>query len=257
MLLLGSSAGREAAYRHALRILRARTLPARVHRELGIVLHRTRPGTLEFTQEAGSEAGLRGEALLTRSAAIYFLACAVNLGDDLSDGDCSYLENPNRTGPCIQALLRNLCFSVLFDAHLPHDALAAASRHLIAAAAAQRLEIGRESWDAAAFRTVADGIGGQLFAAYLRLLWCGTRLYSRAAPVGKYVGRALIVVEDAGTGDPRYTSMPRGERRKILLWALEAMKTLRDEKLRCLEYVLRPIEPALRTRLRAATSAPA
>ena len=246
MLLLVTSAGREAVYRQTLRMLSAQSLPDRVQRELIVSLENSRPGTLEFGYEAGFEAGLRGEKLLTRAAAVYFLTCAVNVGDDLSDGDCTYLRNPNRAGPCVQSLLRNMFFHILFEARLPHAALSAVARHLIAAAAAQRIEIDSGRWDSATFRTVADGIGGQLFSAYLRVLWCNTRLQSRATAVGKNIGRALIVVEDAESNDRRYMSMPPSGRREVLAWALDAVKALGDEHLRCLEYLLRPIEPALK-----------
>jgi len=94
---------------------------------------------------------------------------------------------------------------------------------------------------------VADGIGGRLFAAYLGVLWDGTRLAPQAAAIGLDVGRALVVSEDVVSLDRRFVSMTSGDQRTVIAWALRAVRRLRAERLRAIEFLLRPIEPVLLT----------
>ena len=46
--------------------------------------------------------------------------------------------------------------------------------------------------------------------------------------------------------DPRYTTMPEADKREIVNWAVEKAEALRKENLRCIDAVLRTIDPVLK-----------
>ncbi len=234
-----------AVFQEALRILNRQHLPAVSRQDLVAALEAGRPGTLGFTYEAGAEAGLPRQTLLTRAAAIYFNFCAGNLADDLSDGDCTYLPEPFRTGPCTQLILQTLFFQTLVETDLPSQTLSLATRELIVAVGPQHIEVRTKQWSASVFREVAKGIAGRQWSAYLQILWCDTALASRAAAVGMNIGQAGHVAKDISSRDPRYTTLPQPDKREIVAWAITAAQVLREEQLCCLDALLRWIDPIL------------
>jgi hypothetical protein len=236
-----------ALYQEALRVLRRMELPEVSERDVLATLEAGRPGPLALFYEAGSEAGLPRQVLLARGAGLFFSFCAGNLADDLIDGDCTYHAQPLRVGPCVQFLLQNLAFSTLAgrDAQVPAPVLADATRALALAAGPQALEVRAREWTAPLFREVAEGIAGQQWAAYLRVLWAGTVLEPRAAEAGRALGVAAHVVEDIRSRDVRFISMPPEDRDAVVGWARGAVQALRRHDLRCLDAALRRIEPVL------------
>jgi len=246
MLVTTQSIGEDAVLQWALRFLETSGIHDPLRRDVAIALEVSRPGTLQLSYEAGIDAGLGHEELLVRAAAIYFLSSAVNVGDDLSDGDCTYFDEPRKTGPCVQAILRNLFTKLVLDAGVSPSGLSLAVGDLLAAIDAQRLELATSQWNADGYKRVAGGIGGRLFAAYFRVLWDGTPLAHRAPLVGDNIGRMLIVAEDVSSKDRRYTSLPPEDQRSVVAWAWTAVRRLRAERLRSIEFLLRPIEPVLR-----------
>ncbi|WP_163993726.1 hypothetical protein [Pyxidicoccus caerfyrddinensis] len=236
-----------ALYQESLRLLRRLELPEVSERDVLAALEAAQPGPLPLFYEAGAEAGLPRDVLLARGAGLFFSFCAGNLADDLIDGDCTYHEAPLRVGPCVQFLLQNLAFATLAgaQARVPAPALAEAALTLARAAGPQALEVRAREWTAPLFRQVAEGIAGQQWAAYLRVLWAGTVLEERAAVAGRALGVAAHVVEDIRSRDARFTSMPREDRNVVVGWARAATDSLRRQDLRCLDAALRRIEPIL------------
>src|SRR5215475_1510507 len=112
-----------AVFQEALRILNRQPLPEVSQRDLLAALEAGRPGPLAFLYDAGTEAGLPRQVLLTRAAAIYISFCAVNLCDDLTDDECRYLSAPFQSGPCTQAILHHLFFEIIAEANLPGTVL--------------------------------------------------------------------------------------------------------------------------------------
>jgi hypothetical protein len=198
---------------------------------------------LAFLYDAGAEAGLPRQTLLRRAAAIYLSFCAVNLCDDLTDEECTYLSHPFQSGPCTQAILHHLFFALLAEENLPGSVLAAAARDLIVAGGAQHLEMHTRQWKAPVFREVAEGIAGRQWSAYLQLLWHGTDLASRAALIGMNVGLATLLWEDIRSDDKRYVTLPAADKYEILTWAHTVAEALRQEHLRCLDAVLTAVVP--------------
>jgi hypothetical protein len=236
----------EAVFVEALSILSRQHLPEMSQEDLLAALTAGRPGPLAFLYEAGAEVSLPHQQLVSRATAIYFFFCAGNLSDDLSDGDCTYLTEPSRLGPCTQLTLQNLFFQTLLEADLPSRTLSQAIRELIQAVGQQHIELRTKQWTASVFREVAEGIAGRQWSAYLQILWCDTKLASRAATIGMNAGTAAHVALDIKSQDPRYTTMPEADKREIVNWAVETTGALRKENLRCIDAVLRSIDPVLK-----------
>jgi len=235
----------EAIFREVLSILSRQPLPAISQTDLLAALNAGRLGPLPFLYEAGMEAELPHQTLLTRAAAVYIGFCAGNLADDLSDGDCTYLVEPSRIGPCTQLTLHTLFFRVLAEAELPNPVLFSVAGELVAAIGQQHIELRTKQWTAPLFRQVAEGIAGRQWSAHLQVLWHDTALASRAATIGMNAGSAAHVVLDIQSQDPRYTTLPEADKREIVAWATAAAEELRKENLRCIDAVLRTIDPVL------------
>ena len=238
-----------AIFQEVLRIFTRQHFPEVSRRDLLATLEAGRLEPLAFLYDAGVEAGLPRQTLLTRAAAIYLNYCAANLADDLIDGDCTYLSEPIRIGPCVQFILQNLFFHVLAEAEMPHAVLAAATHDLVIGAGPQHLEVRTTQWTAPLYREVADGIAGRQWSAYLRILWSDTALADRAVAIGMNLGRAVLAWEDIHSHDPRYTTLSEADRHEIMDWTTAAVEDLRQEKLRCVDAALREIEPVLKEAL--------
>lgn len=234
-----------AVYQEALRVLRRQELPEQAERDVLTALEAGHPGPLALLYEAGAEAGLPREALLLRGAGLFFSFCAGNLADDLIDGDCTYYPEPLRVAPYVQFALQNLAWATLARAQVPTEELVGGGRALVAAAGPQALEVRTREWTAPVYRQVAEGIAGQQWAAYLRLLWAGTVLAERGAAAGRGLGVAAHVAEDIRSQDARFFSMPPEHQREVVGWAREAADGVRRQGLRCLEAALRRIDPIL------------
>lgn len=231
-------------YQEALRTLRRLELPEQAERDVMAALEAAQPGPLGLLYEAGTEAGLRREALLTRGSGIFLCFAAGNLADDLCDGECTYYASPLQVGPYVQFLLQNLAWATLARAELPGEVLAQAAQALALAAGPQALEVRAQQWTAPLFQRVAEGLAGQQWAAYLRLLWAGTPLAPHA-PAGRGLGIAAHVAEDIRSGDARFFSMPEADQREVVRWARAGLEGVRRQGLRCLDAALRRIDPIL------------
>jgi hypothetical protein len=233
-----------AIYQESLRVLRKLALPEQAERDVVAALEAAHPGPLALLYEAGVEAGLRREALLIRGTGIFLSFAAGNLADDLSDGDCSYYARPFQVGPYVQFLLQNLAWATLAKAEVPEPVLAEAALVLAQAAGPQALEVRTLEWTAPVFRQVAEGLAGQQWTAYLRLLWAGTPLAERSV-AGHFLGIAAHVAEDIRSKDKRFFSMPEADQREVVRWARAGMEGVRRQGLRCLDAALRRIDPIL------------
>ncbi len=232
-----------ALYQEALRMLRRLELPPDSERDVLVALEAGQPGPLPFLYEAGAEAGLPREVLMARAAGLFFSFCAGNLADDVIDGECTYYAEPHRVAPYVQFTLQNLAWATLARV-VPAEALARGAAALVAAAGPQALEVRTRAWTADVYRRVAEGIAGQQWAAYLRLLWADTALEARAA-AGLGLGVAAHVAEDVRSQDARFFSMPPAHQREVVAWAREAVDGVRRLELRSLGAALRRIEGLL------------
>jgi hypothetical protein len=230
-----------AVFQEAMRITIQQRLPEGSCIDVLAALEAGRPGPLDFIYEAGAEVKLRPKEIMARAVAIYFNFCAFNLSDDISDGDCAYLQDPTRVGPCIQVILQILFFDLLAKTGISSRAFCAITQELTAAAAAQRVELRTKKWTAPISIAVGQGISGRQWSAYLRILWFGTSLARQAESIGMSVGVATYVMEDIRSGDCRYTTLSEADKRKIRAWACRAARALHSEHLVCLDALLRGI----------------
>jgi hypothetical protein len=233
-----------AIYQEALRLLRRQDLPEVAEQDVMAALEAAQPGPLGLLYAAGVEAGLGREAVLARGTGIFLSFAAGNLADDLCDGECDYYAEPARVGPYVQYLLQNLAWATLARAQVPGPVLAKTALGLARAAGPQALEVRAREWTAPLFQQVAEGLAGQQWAAYLRLLWDGTRLEEQSA-AGRGLGIAAHVAEDIRSRDARFFSMPEADQREVVRWARAAVAGVRLQGLRCLDAALRRIDPIL------------
>src|ERR1019366_9114473 len=238
-----------AVFQEVLRIVARQQLPDVSCRDILAVLDANRKEPLEFLYLAGVEASLPPEHIISRAASIYLNLCAGSLCDDLSDGDCTYLAEPYRIGPCTQATMQVLFFHSLAETGLPSATISAVARELVAAIGPQHIELRTKRWTAAVFRQVAEGIAGRQWSAYMQILWHGTPLAARAAAIGRRAGIAAVVREDIQSRDRRYTTLSKAHKREVVNWALGAVRALRAEHLRCIDAALQNIAPVLRQAL--------
>ena len=232
-------------FQEAVRILLQTPLPDVARDDVIAVLRANRSDLLQFFFDAAREAGVELDGALRRAAAVFFWYASGQLADDLADGDCTYLEEPLRTGPSAAFLLAHLGYATLIESGVGADALADAARELVRGTGPQHLEVRAKHWDAALFREVGSGIAGRQLAAYLRVLWATTPLEGRALEVGFDLGVAAHVAADVRTGDARFHGLDAADRREILAWAQAAIARARAHGLASIDAALRGFEPAL------------
>jgi len=233
-------------FQETLRILGSKGLHALAERDVLAALEAARKdGPLDLLYDCGDAARLERKMLHTRGAAIFFSFAAGNLADDLADGECDYLAEPARTGPCVQFILQNLFFATATHADVPASTLDQVTAALARAGGPQLIEVRTRSWTAELTRLVGESIAGLQYAAYLRLLWAGTSLEARACSIGMALGVAGHVAKDLLTHDPRTETLPPAQAEEVIAWARGQAEALRREKLACLEPTLRYIDPIL------------
>lgn len=235
-----------SVFLECLRVLRSLELPAVAERDLVAAIEAARPGSLSLLYEAGLNAGLERSVLLRRAAACHFAYAGGSLADDIADGDCTYLEQPLKTGTCAVFLLQHLFLQVMAETGVPSEVLGAAASLLVKAAARQHIEVRTTAWTAPLFREVAEIGAGAPFAAWLSMMWHNTRFASRAQSIGFNIGVVSQTAEDHRSGDPRFTTLSPQDRAEVLAWSLQAVDALHQESMSFLTPFLRAEEPVLR-----------
>ena len=209
-----------------LSVLHFRDLPRRARDDVRIALTRIPPESQSIFLWAAEDAHLTAGTALERLAAVWFLNAAVNLADDLADGDCDYLEP--RVGPGVAFLLQALALLPLARSNLTAACWEDCSIALTRAAAGQSLEVRGLISDAEDYLRIADAIAGQQYAAYFRLLWDGSELETRAVRVGSLIGRVCIVLTDLDSMDGRLFRLTTPERANILEVCRDALVELKE-----------------------------
>jgi len=161
---------------------------------------------------------------MDRLSCLWVTAAAVNLADDLADGDCDYLEP--RVAPGISYLLQSFADIFAARGEVSSAGLQAYSMAMARAAAGQSLEVRTSSWNAERYLAVAELIAGQQYAAYFRLLWDGTAGEKESAAIGLAVGTVGILLTDLHSADHRFISMPHVEQELVIARGREAVGSL-------------------------------
>lgn len=239
-----------AVFQEALRVLNHLEPPEVAQRDFLRCLEairRTDPSPLLYA--LGKHAGLEREPHLRRAAAVLLGFAAGNLADDLSDGDCDYLEMPARHGPAVIFGLLNAAHSAASSpqAKVSHADLSQAARCLAKAAGPQQLELRTAVFDAVTFKSIAEGIAGLQWQAWLSILWSGTPLADKAMGLGRDLGVAGHTARDIATLDRRFFSMSEPEQAEIQAWAREAGARVKSSTVAPLAEAITNVWSALET----------
>lgn len=159
------------------------------------------------------------DTCLARTAAVHMLWTAVDLCDDVADGDQGAFSLMQRAGPGAMGLLFMHGLRMV-GAHAGTDALFAATEGLAKAAAAQQDEIRGGVWTEARYRGFTDDACGAQYRAYAAVL-CGAHHpfhepwvnFARASNV-------LTDAEEGSEGPARFRTLSDAEKRSLVEWAL-------------------------------------
>jgi|GEM_PF-874558 len=193
--------------------------------------------------EAAADAGLSEAQAVPRLASLWSLAAAINVMDDISDGDCVYL--PARAAPGTQMLLHALAMWLAAAGGVSASALQAQTEGIMRMAAGQNVEVRTQTWSAQTYVEITAQVAGAQYAAHLALLWSGTPLESRALELGRALGMVGMIAKDTISIDQRLTSLSAAERRNLGQWAGEQLRVLKSHDLRCVLMLCRYADSAL------------
>jgi hypothetical protein len=227
----------------ALNRLASLALPSAAERDAHGALYRIEPTSQTLLVLAALDAELCGLTAAQRLASVWTLAAAINLMDDIADGDCSYL--PPAVAPGLVVLLQGLAWMLAMDGGVKEQGIRASSRALAFMAAGQSIEVRTHDWSEAMYRNIVDQIGGQQYAAYLHILWDGTKLSPEASEVAERIGRVGMVTKDALSHDRRFNDLAPAEKVRLEDWAREALTNLQRLNLSCGEFLARYAQPIL------------
>lgn len=223
-------------YQETLRILRNLHLPEIAEADvLSALKVARRSGPLDLAYWATQEAGLGRQETIWRATAVFLNFTAANLADDLSDGDCSYLDASKVPG--VQAILQVMVCHCLLQSSLTPESFKKITEDLLEMGAGQQIEVSTGQWTLERARAVAETIAGRQYAAYFQILWGETELGLHARDWGQRLGNASHVSIDLQTHDERLLSLPSEDIRAFVNWALagiEEFKTSKIEMLRVL-----------------------
>lgn len=203
------------------------------------------PRFTKLLDALGREVGLGGAELERRVTAALFEFAAIQLADDLADGDCGYLRPAIEVGPGAQWLLQHLFHAVLLETGVSREDLRAALADLLVVGSAQQDEVRGGPWTLERASTAATGLNGHQYAAYFRLLFAGTSRAPIAVPLGHAFGFAMHVVTDRVSRDARWMGLEARERGALRDEALAAVEKARTHGLRALTEPLRWFEAVL------------
>lgn len=201
--------------------------------------------TPPFLFTLGREAGLDPRVALARATGVHLNIVALQVMDDVADGDCDYLTPAAGAGTATQYMLQNLGYAALLDAGLPPELLRTLALELAGGASAQSLEVRTRVFDPASARVMTEGFGGRHYAAYFRLMLHGTRLEARAAELGRALGIGVAVSSDIRSHDARVMTLLPEERAELIAWALAETAQGSGTSLRTLDALLGRIDTHL------------
>jgi len=147
--------GSNAVLAQAVRLLERAKLSDAASADARSALGQLPASALGFAVLAGEDAKLDFATTCERAAALALSQAAINLADDLCDGDCYYLEEPVRRAPGTQILLQSLALVELIQLGIDAEVLSSWASDLVAAASDQQVEIRTTQWTLTAFEYCA------------------------------------------------------------------------------------------------------
>jgi hypothetical protein len=210
--------------RAVMRALAFCRLPAQAEADVQVALDRVQPQSQILLIQAAEDAGLPDAVAIERLCSLWMMSAAVNLADDLADGDCDYLPLP--VAPGVSFLLQSLATALAARGEISATCLEECALGLTRAAAGQSLEVRPGGWEAGRYLRVAELIAGEQYGAHLRLLWEGTPWEKRAFAIGRDIGVVGIALTDVTSNDRRFRTMTRDDRETVLRECLARLKDI-------------------------------
>lgn len=236
-------------YLRADALVREQGLPDEAVDDVTRVLDANRGGAVAMLLEVALAAGLERTRAIERCAALFFHIGALQIADDIADGDCDYLALPAGSGTAAQYILQNLFWITMASTGVPVATLIDAGRRLVRGAGPQHIDVRTSTWTESQTRSAAEGFGVDHCTAYFTLLLCDTPHAARAAELGRRVGFLAYCYADVLQHDRRLYSLPPGDRERLLREALAAAKDLEAESWPVLTGFARLAAPVLRDAL--------
>ena len=231
-----------AVFRHALLLINQTSMQSEVRTLCTKVLDKSqKKSPAQLLYQAGCDAHLDRELLLTRTASLFMLFSSLDLLDDLMDGDCDYIDQPAVFGPCVQLLLQSIAWQTL-SLSVNATNLCKAQHHLARAAHSQLLDVIHKGkpWTASLYQEVCNGIAGDQFAAYLTALWSETHLEEQAETIGRALGNVGSTALDDSSDDPRFHSLSAIDKEEVTRWVSIFQATLDQSSLTCCRLLPKP-----------------
>jgi hypothetical protein len=221
-----------AVEREAESLLLSASLSAQAHADVRAVLRANRSDMLAFLLALGLDAKVSPASAVRRVAGIFFNIAALQVADDIADGDCDYLDHPEGTGTAAQYILQNLFYKALLTDVLQLDTLVRVADAMVAGAAPQSFEVrGFDAWTLTHAKATAEGFGGAHHGAYFQIMWHGTSFESCAFSTGWAFGVGVSVTSDIRSNDLRFRSLNIDDRVRLIDWALDALAPVREIEL--------------------------
>jgi hypothetical protein len=230
----------------ALRRLYELRLPSDGQRDACSAFEQVSPQDLTILLQAALDAELEPARAVPRLAAIWSMTAAINLMDDIADGDCDYLLPA--AAPNVVVLLQSLAIHLALDGAVERGALQAHARGIAMMAGGQCSEVRARSWTGETYLAIATQLGGDQYAAHLSLLWDGTPSAASAHAVGLEIGTVGMVAKDLRTSDFRLTSLADADRLQVVRSALVQLDSLEARKLGCGALMSTYARPVLQQR---------
>jgi hypothetical protein len=227
-------------------LARAGPLPSDAAHDLEAALRCVDPAFPRFVAELAKDFGVEGEDCAWRVDALLFEFAAIQVADDLADGDCDYLPDPERSGPGTHWLLQHLFWLCLLSSRVSRADAEGAARDFLVVGAAQQREVRVRRWHGALAEEAARNLNGKQHAAYFRLLASGTPHSERAPMLGEAFGFALHVVTDVAHCDDRWTSLDAEAKQGLVRRASAVLASLHDARLSSLAEPISWFEGILR-----------
>jgi len=206
---------------------------------------------LQFFYDVAVDAGHTPDDIRRRVVAVTLEYAAVQVADDLADGEGSYIESFSRAAPGVAWGLQHLFFLACARAGLSLDAITRASARLLRMLDGQQRDVRTTEWELRSARAAAR-MNELQFSAYFDILLGGTRHAAEAVELGEKLGFALHVVGDSRSADPRIATLAGSERVELLEQALGVVSELERSALGAVARHARHYQTYLRTELRRA-----
>lgn len=239
-------------YDRAEALVLEKGLPSEASNDVLAVMRANRSDMVRMLLDACLAAHVPGDVAVARCCALYLNICALQIADDIADGDYGYVDENPGAGAAAQYVLQNLSWELLLRSGLSGDVLARFASRLVRGAGAQALEIRTTSWTDPLARLVGAGFGSEHVAGYLEVLWHGTDAAAVATDLGSTLGRLIHFYADIRTDDPRWRTLPASARVGLLDELCEDVWGLSDHEwpfARGVAMAVQPVFVAERQRL--------